>query len=307
MLEIEWNACQDPRHMLDFLVGKVSERKLRLFACACCRAIWQLLFQHERRAIDVAEQFADGVANEGQRKDAFEALLAAGGATCVSPLVYSINFPSLGLLAALLAIKTDAETIYCGGTGRCFDGACRSTDGIYRAVGVSRYAAEAAGFGVGAKRPASGHLGRIWSAVKRGIHRLKDGCIGFSDDLDVKKARREWQRQWRQQAGFLRDLWGPELFRSNLPIDPSCLNRTVTQLADAIYQERAFARLPILADALEDAGCRQHEILSHCRQSGNHVRGCWVLDSIAGNEGIASAATPRTPTANRASFGLATR
>jgi hypothetical protein len=55
---------------------------------------------------------------------------------------------------------------------------------------------------------------------------------------------------------------------------------TIPKIAQAIYDERAFDRLPILADALEDAGCTNDDILNHCRQPGEHVRGCWVIDLI---------------------------
>jgi hypothetical protein len=60
----------------------------------------------------------------------------------------------------------------------------------------------------------------------------------------------------------------------------SWLTSTVTSLAQAIYTDRAFDRLPILADALEDAGCTNQDILAHCRQPGEHVRGCWVVDLL---------------------------
>jgi hypothetical protein len=59
---------------------------------------------------------------------------------------------------------------------------------------------------------------------------------------------------------------------------------TVVKLAHSIYEERAFDRLPILADALEEAGCDNADILAHCRQSGEHVRGCWALDLVLGKE-----------------------
>jgi hypothetical protein len=57
---------------------------------------------------------------------------------------------------------------------------------------------------------------------------------------------------------------------------------TVQKLAQAIYDERAFDRMPILADALEDAGCTNQDILDHCRSGGEHVRGCWVVDLLLG-------------------------
>jgi hypothetical protein len=64
--------------------------------------------------------------------------------------------------------------------------------------------------------------------------------------------------------------------------DPSWRTSTVLALATGIYDEKAFDRLPILADALQDAGCDSEEILNHFRQPGVHVRGCWALDLILG-------------------------
>jgi hypothetical protein len=59
-------------------------------------------------------------------------------------------------------------------------------------------------------------------------------------------------------------------------------DRCVVRIAQAIYEERAFDRLPILADALEDAGCDNADLLSHCRSGGEHVRGCWAVDLLLG-------------------------
>jgi len=56
------------------------------------------------------------------------------------------------------------------------------------------------------------------------------------------------------------------------------------KLASAIYDDRAFDRLPDLADGLEEAGCNSPEILTHCREPGPHVRGCWAVDLILGKE-----------------------
>ena len=53
-------------------------------------------------------------------------------------------------------------------------------------------------------------------------------------------------------------------------------------MAQLIYDDRAFDRLPLLADALEDAGCTDADILAHCRNGGEHVRGCWVVDLLLG-------------------------
>jgi hypothetical protein len=85
----------------------------------------------------------------------------------------------------------------------------------------------------------------------------------------------------RRLCGLLRDIAGPLPFRQVRP-NPAWLNLTVTSLAQAIYADRAFDRLPILADALEDAGCTNADILNHCRQPGEHVRGCWAVDLVLG-------------------------
>ncbi len=58
----------------------------------------------------------------------------------------------------------------------------------------------------------------------------------------------------------------------------------VVRLAQTIYADRTFDRLPILADALEDAGCDNADILAHCRSPEPHVRGCWVVDLLLGKE-----------------------
>jgi len=56
----------------------------------------------------------------------------------------------------------------------------------------------------------------------------------------------------------------------------------IPKMAQLIYDDRAFDRLPLLADALEDAGCTDADILAHCRSGGEHVRGCWVVDLLLG-------------------------
>jgi hypothetical protein len=85
------------------------------------------------------------------------------------------------------------------------------------------------------------------------------------------------------QCRLLRDIVGNP-FRP-VHVEPSWLawgGGIVVSLARCIYEERAFERLPILADALEDAGCCQADILGHCRLAAEHVRGCWVLDRLLG-------------------------
>jgi hypothetical protein len=64
--------------------------------------------------------------------------------------------------------------------------------------------------------------------------------------------------------------------------EPAWRTPTVLALGRGISEERTFDRLPILADALEDAGCTDGAILDHCRGPGPHVRGCWAVDLVLG-------------------------
>jgi hypothetical protein len=99
-----------------------------------------------------------------------------------------------------------------------------------------------------------------------------------------------WKRaglpdELEMQCRLLRDIFGNPFRR--VAIDPSWLTWNVgmtPQLAQTIYDERRFQDLPVLADALEEAGCTNAAILAHCRQPGEHVRGCWVVDLLLGKE-----------------------
>ena len=113
-------------------------------------------------------------------------------------------------------------------------------------------------------------------------------CAGFragaaiatpflEDLLEVVRAGEE-----AAQAELIRDIFGPLPFR-DVAIEPAWRTSTVTALARGIYDEKAFDRMPILADALQDAGCDHDELLAHCRElNREHVRGCWVVDLILG-------------------------
>ena len=67
-------------------------------------------------------------------------------------------------------------------------------------------------------------------------------------------------------------------------VDPSWLTSTVLALANQMYESRDFSPMPILADALQDAGCGNVDVLTHCRQPGVHFRGCWVVDLLTGRK-----------------------
>jgi hypothetical protein len=87
-------------------------------------------------------------------------------------------------------------------------------------------------------------------------------------------------------AVVLRDIIGNP-FRPSPPLPESVRawnDSTATRMAQGIYEDRAFDRLPILADALLDAGCEDEELIRHCRSEGLHVRGCWAVDLILGKQ-----------------------
>jgi hypothetical protein len=86
----------------------------------------------------------------------------------------------------------------------------------------------------------------------------------------------------RQQCHLLRDILGNP-FRA-VTFDPAWRTETAVALARQMYESRDFGAMPILADALQDAGCTSDDILAHCRGPGPHARGCWVVDLVLGKE-----------------------
>jgi hypothetical protein len=87
-------------------------------------------------------------------------------------------------------------------------------------------------------------------------------------------------RAVNHQAQLVRDIFGNP-FRP-VTASPSWLTTTALSLARQMYESRDFAPMPILADALEGAGCDDADVLGHCRGPGPHVRGCWVVDLVLG-------------------------
>ncbi|MBM3982116.1 MAG: hypothetical protein FJ304_18005 [Planctomycetes bacterium] len=85
-----------------------------------------------------------------------------------------------------------------------------------------------------------------------------------------------------QQAARLREVVGNP-FRP-VAFAPEWRTDTAIALARTMYEAREFGAMPILADALQDAGCDNDDILNHCRGDGPHVRGCWVVDLVLGKE-----------------------
>lgn len=83
-------------------------------------------------------------------------------------------------------------------------------------------------------------------------------------------------------AAVRRDIFGNP-FRP-VVFSPEWRTATAVSLAEQMYDSRDFGAMPILADALQDAGCDDEDVLNHCRGPGPHVRGCWMCDLVLGKE-----------------------
>jgi hypothetical protein len=237
-------VCDDPRVMLDFLRDKSSDRKRGLFAVACCRCSRQLL------------------RNKGHRQALDLAARFADGQATEAELADACR--QAGELAgSLFAGKSEREI-------RRWAEAAAVAYALAAISSVHPWAYDAANA-----------VEMINRAVrpnpdKRLAGLLRDICGNpFRRWLEWKSIRKwpEWQnvRSLAENSGCV-------------PTDSSWLIEPVRSLAAGIYADRAFDRLPVLGDALEDAGCADREILDHCRQQGEHVPGCWVVDLILGKE-----------------------
>lgn len=140
-------------------------------------------------------------------------------------------------------------------------------------VAEAREAAQAAEVEVWATSRLNEKLGRAATAARRCLTTPRRVCIPAA--LATGRGR---DREWLEQAHLLRDLFGNP-FRP-VAFDPAWRTPTVGAMAQQIYDDGAFGELPILGDALEDAGCTDTTILDHCRQPAMHRCGCWVVDRI---------------------------
>lgn len=206
MTETEWLASADPGIMLQFLTAAASDRKLRLFACACCRLIWDDIPEGSGRwAVQVSERFADGLATQTELQQSWAAASRAARSA-------EARFSVWNRLTAAEAEARDAAR-------------------------------------AGA-----------WSAAHTVVVDAPDDEAG-------------------PYSGLLRDIFNPfhPLQREEAWQTPAVLS-----LAQSIYAERDFGRLPELATALEAVGCADAVLLGHLRGPGPHVRGCWALDLLVG-------------------------
>src|SRR5262249_51866038 len=128
------------------------------------------------------------------------------------------------------------------------------------------------------------HMANSARSARRAMGRAAAPLLVPEDFERIDRERRAAAEmaEGKAQAALIRDIFGNPFLPVTL--NPPCRTSIVTALAQSIYDDRAFDRLPILADALEDAGCDNADTLNHCRQPGEHVRGCWVVDLVLGRE-----------------------
>ena len=199
------------------LHASIDNRRQRLLACGYCRLIWDLLTdERSRRAVEVAERFADGQASREELDQA----------------------------------RAAAEQAYRNG-----------------APGAPALAADQRFFVPG-------------NVASRAAARRADSKAGILPWRDAFGAERE--RQYDLVCDLVRE--SPS---TPLVIRPEWVrwrDGTALKMARAIYEGGDFGAVPILADALEEAGCDSAEILTHCRTHPVHVRGCWVLDALLGKQ-----------------------
>jgi hypothetical protein len=224
MTEAEWLANNEPPEMLQFLGGSASQRKLRLFACACCRRIISILSVQGISSLEVAERFAD---QQVSNADCFAAHNAAYQEYEASPSPVEVSKPVLAVAWAAI---------------------------------VSR----------------DGYPSKFAEIVAENVCRFGGAWI---QGVALTEPQ---MRERLSHAELIRDIFGNP-FRS-ITFSPEWRTSTAVALAQGMYESRDFGAMPILADALQDAGCESAEVFDHCRGPGPHVRGCWVVDLVLGKE-----------------------
>ena len=116
------------------------------------------------------------------------------------------------------------------------------------------------------------------SQVALMLYRALVSRDSVSQAISAAAGTTDGDQELRAQCHLLRDIVGNP-FRP-VAIDPAWLTSNVVSLAQTIYDERRFDHLPILGDALEEAGCQSEHILLHCRAGDKHWRGCWLIDLL---------------------------
>jgi hypothetical protein len=306
--------------MLRYLAERASPRKLRLFVCACCRRIgpW-LRDEASRQALEELERQADArrlraptraVRNltrqgvEPARERAREALVVRqeaeqrragvwGSLWVGDPPPPSVLIRSAAEALAARAAELDERIVLMAAEllvaiAEEEVSVARASEQAASVVGLGRLAAIQRARSVRwmhraeeeAERPVPRAKAALRAAQAARWIELQEESLQQDDGQPEERAAR---RERRAHCVLLRDLFGNP-FRP-VEVEPAWLDWNdgcVAKLARVVYEERKYQEMRILADALEEAGCANRDILNHCRQPGEHVRGCWVLDMLLG-------------------------
>lgn len=269
MTEDEWLACEDPIAMIEFLRGspvgedRVSwgrnsheihlpqrrhDRRFRLFNCLCCRRIWDHIPEPANHAAVIAvEELLEGRMSPDDAWAAFVASSAVENTEAGKRTergYWVVKYLGRGFYK----MTAGASALLISSSVICLSDAEYGTE-ARSAFGGCYYA----GSGV--------FLSPFrWPLPMPAI--VKAECS--------------------YQVAVLRDIFGNP-FRP-AAFFPEWRTGTALSLARQMYESRDFSAMPVLADALQDAGCDNVEVLDHCRQPAEHVRGCWVVDLLLGKE-----------------------
>src|SRR5262249_27908265 len=305
MTETQWLTSRDPEAMLNGLRNQTSRPLFRLVAVACARAVAHLFpdpLYHT--AIDVTERFLDGHATSSDVSKVVAAMRRhpATFARCYFPghAAPPAFAPAVAKeAAAFAALYATVE----------YD---RPSDWRSSAVQVAAIAAVAeAAEALTLRGPEI--VPRLVENTALVVHQLGpeaytnffrfynrgrgEGVIPGTDPDGTPEngyaVLAAYALARRRQADLVRDVFGNPFRPVN--VDPRWLTSTVVDLARTAYENRTFELLPVLADALQDAGCEDQHILTHCRQVREHVRGCWVVDLLLGKSQTALRRVGRSP------------
>jgi hypothetical protein len=234
--------------------SKIPQRKLQLFACACCRRIWPLLVdERSHQAIETAEQYADGLVS---KRVYHQAVAAARDASLhmTRPRImvgeWTAAAQSRASEAVALTLESDDPA----------DEAATWAKEAIRAWATQAPASHAPG----AEQPSSLFVDPFHVAHKQA-------------KISPEAA---WIAEGMAQCDLLRDIIGNP-FKS-ATFSPAWRSPQAIALAQSMFRDRSFSGLPELAKCLEQAGCDNAEVLRHCRDTKEHARGCWALDFILG-------------------------
>lgn len=297
MSEAEWLTCPDPAAMLGLLGPHVSVRKLRLFGAACCRrAEVASRGALAKRGIDLAYRLADGLEIGENLTRFWSDLLYEGFSSNNGFWRKRADMACWHQALAVFNALQNSDRFRAGERRPVFEGHVQEhhDDLLHFALSETRKEAGPGGNPVFDRpdlcRP---DLTRVWTEAARAVayHRQPDDRpeVTVAQMLTASEARRrrddwlagleaDFRLEAEQQAVLARDIFGSPFY--SVRFDMSRVTEAAVSLADAIYREQAFERLPVLADALEASGCDDSRILAHCRGPGLHVRGCWVVDLV---------------------------